>query len=86
MANYQRNKLGRLVRHFDESKQLVSISLTPTAIAGLDALAQQYGIQGRSAFLEQLGRGLLPLKSPASSAASQHLWSRGEERHDQPSS
>ncbi|ARV57246.1 hypothetical protein BZZ01_00135 [Nostocales cyanobacterium HT-58-2] len=66
MANYQRDKSGKLTQHFEEPKQQVSISITPTAIAGLDALAHIFGIEGRSALIEQLGRGTLQLSVPTS--------------------
>lgn len=67
MANYQRDESGRLIQHVNEPKQLVSASLTPTAIAGLDALALHYGVKGRSAFLEQLGRGTLQVNAQIAS-------------------
>ncbi len=45
---------------YDEVKKRVNLSLTPTAIAGLDELAQELDLS-RSEFVEQVGRGLIPL-------------------------
>ena len=45
---------------YDEVKKRVNLSLTPTAIAGLDELAQELGLS-RSELVEQVGRGLIPL-------------------------
>ena len=44
----------------DEVKKRVNLSLTPTAIAGLDKLAQEFDLS-RSELVEQIGRGKLPL-------------------------
>lgn len=43
---------------YDEIKKLVTISLTPTGVANLDARATQLGIT-RSDLIEQFARGLL---------------------------
>lgn len=44
----------------DEVKKRVNLSLTPTAIAGLDELAQEFDLS-RSELVEQIGRGTIPL-------------------------
>ena len=44
----------------DEVKKRVNLSLTPTAIAGLDKLAQELDLS-RSELVEQIGRGMIPL-------------------------
>jgi hypothetical protein len=62
MANNQRERSRRLVQHFEEPKRQVFVSLTP--IAGLDALGQRYGVEGRSAFFEQLRRTMLQISQP----------------------
>ena len=45
---------------YDEVKKRVNLSLTPTAIAGLDKLSQELDLS-RSELVEQIGRGLIPL-------------------------
>ena len=45
---------------YDEVKKRVNLSLTPTAIAGLDKLSQELNLS-RSELVEQIGRGLIPL-------------------------
>ncbi|MEL6442218.1 MAG: ribbon-helix-helix protein, CopG family [Cyanobacteria bacterium J06621_8] len=44
----------------DEVKKRVNLSLTPTAIAGLDKLAEESDLS-RSELVEQIGRGMIPL-------------------------
>ena len=44
----------------DEVKKRANLSLTPTAIAGLDKLSQELDLS-RSELVEQIGRGLIPL-------------------------
>ena len=44
----------------DEVKKRANLSLTPTAIAGLDKLSQEFNLS-RSELVEQIGRGLIPL-------------------------
>ena len=44
----------------DEVKKRVNLSLTPTAIAGLDRLSQEFNLS-RSELVEQIGRGMIPL-------------------------
>jgi hypothetical protein len=86
MANYQRDRSGKLARHFEEPKQQVSISLTPKAIAGLDALAQCYGVKGRSAFLELLGRGMVQITQTVTSKACEEAFPEKGGRRDESSS
>ncbi len=45
---------------YDEVKKRVNLSLTPTAIAGLDKLSQELNLS-RSELVEQIGRGLIPI-------------------------
>lgn len=45
---------------YEEVKGLVSLSLTPTGVKGLDGLAATAGLS-RSEFVEQVGRGLIPM-------------------------
>lgn len=45
---------------YDEVKKRVNLSLTPTAIAGLDRLSEELDLS-RSELVEQIGRGLIPL-------------------------
>jgi len=44
----------------DELKKNVSLSLTPTATAGLDAIASSLGIS-RSSLVENIGRGIISI-------------------------
>lgn len=48
---------------YDELKNRVTVSLTPTAVAGLDAVAKSMDLS-RSELVEQIGRGLLSLSRP----------------------
>ena len=86
MANYQRDRSGKLARYFDEPKQQVFITLTPKAIAGLYALAQCYGVKGRSAFLELLGRGKVQITQTVTSTASSEAFPEKGGRRDESSS
>ena len=45
---------------YDEVKKRVNLSLTPTAIAGLDKLSEEFDLS-RSELVEQIGRGMIPL-------------------------
>ena len=45
---------------YDELKKIVSVSITPTALAGLDELSQKRAIS-RSELIEQIGRQLIQL-------------------------
>ncbi|MBE9233758.1 ribbon-helix-helix protein, CopG family [Cuspidothrix issatschenkoi LEGE 03284] len=45
---------------YDEVKAKQTLSLTPTAVKGLDKLAESLGIS-RSEVVEQIGRGIIPL-------------------------
>jgi hypothetical protein len=83
MANYQRDQSGKLARYLEEPKQQVFISLTPKAIADLDALAQSYGVKGRSAFLELLGRGMVQVTPTVMSTASSEAFpEKGGRRYE----
>jgi hypothetical protein len=43
---------------YDELKKIVSFSITPTAMTGLERLSEQLNIS-RSELIERIGRGLL---------------------------
>lgn len=45
---------------YDELKKVVSLSLTPTAIAGLDQFSQKLEIS-RSEFVERVARGVIQI-------------------------
>ena len=45
---------------YNEVKKRVNLSLTPTAIAGLDKLSQELNLS-RSELVEQIGRGSIPI-------------------------
>jgi hypothetical protein len=45
---------------YDELKKIVSLSLTPTALAGLDESSERLNIS-RSELVERIGRGLLTI-------------------------
>jgi hypothetical protein len=53
------NKRG-IPELWDELKTRINISLTPTAVKGLDELAQQRELS-RSELVERIGRGVIPL-------------------------
>jgi len=46
---------------YDELKKIVSVSITPTAKAGLDQLSEQLNIS-RSELIERIGRGFFTIK------------------------
>ncbi len=50
---------------YDEVKKRVNLSLTPTAIAGLDKLSQELNLS-RSELVEQIGRGSIPIVEQSS--------------------
>lgn len=45
---------------YDELKKIVSFSITPTAMTGLERLSEQLNIS-RSELIERIGRGLLTI-------------------------
>lgn len=45
---------------YDELKKIVSFSITPTAMTGLERLSKQLNIS-RSELIERIGRGLLTI-------------------------
>jgi hypothetical protein len=45
---------------YDELKKIVSFSITPTAMRGLEQLSEQLNIS-RSELIERIGRGLLAI-------------------------
>lgn len=48
---------------YSEVKGRYNMTLTPTAVKGLDAIAQSMNLS-RSELVEQFGRGLIPILSP----------------------
>ncbi len=48
---------------YDEMKKRVGMTLTPTAIAGLDEHAAIWDVS-KSELIEQIGRSIIPLPSP----------------------
>ncbi len=46
---------------YDEVKTRINLSLTPTAVKGLDELTSEMGLASRSDLVEQIGRRILPL-------------------------
>lgn len=46
---------------YDEIKKIVSIGITPTAVAGLDRLSQEHSVS-RSELIERIGRQIIQLK------------------------
>lgn len=59
---------------YEEVKGLVSLSLTPTGVKGLDGLAVEAGLS-RSELVEQIGRGLIPM------AESRHSLNQEDKAH-----
>lgn len=55
----QKNLRGRPEK-WHELKKRVMLSLMPTSVDGLDALATSLGLN-RSELVEQIGRGLIPI-------------------------
>ena len=49
---------------YGERKKTVGYSLTPTAIARLEAIAEVLGLRSPSEVIEQFARGLLPDSPP----------------------
>ncbi len=49
---------------WDEVKRACNLSLTPTAIGGLDILAKEFGYS-RSEFVERIARRMIPVGSPS---------------------
>ena len=62
MSNYKRNKQGKLTQTYvGEPKRRVNVSLTPTAISGLDEMVINGLADSRSAIIEKIGRGDLSI-------------------------
>ena len=58
MSNYKRNKQGKLTQTYvGEPKKRVNVSLTPTAISGLDQMVSNGFGDSRSDVIEKIGRG-----------------------------
>lgn len=55
----QKNERGKPEK-WDELKKRVMLSLTPTGVDGLDAIASSLGLN-RSELVERIGRGIIPI-------------------------
>lgn len=55
----QKNERGKPEK-WDELKKRVMLSLTPTGVDGLDAIASSLGLN-RSELVERIGRGVIPI-------------------------
>lgn len=56
-------KKGQPTSDYDELKTRITITVTPTAVKGIDAIANFLKIS-RSELFEQIGRGLLKVIKP----------------------
>jgi len=63
MPSIGKKKLRGIPELWDEVKKAVKMTLTPTAIEGLDQWAKKYGVS-RSELVERIGRGVIPLPEP----------------------
>lgn len=72
--NKKTRKGGRRVKGsgamYNETKKFVTFTLTPSGIASLDALADQYDVS-RSEFVEQVARGVIPVSGRSSQPKSE---------------
>ena len=68
MPEKGRKKIRGQPELYDEVKGQVNLSLTETGVQGLDSLAKKMGLS-RSEFIEQIGRGILPVLSSQEKAA-----------------
>jgi hypothetical protein len=53
-------KKGQPLTEYNEMKTRITVSITPTAVNGIDAIADSLQVS-RSELMEQIGRGLLKL-------------------------
>ena len=56
-------KKGQPLSEYNELKTRITVSITPTAVNGIDAIAKSMNLS-RSELLERIGRGMLQV-SPA---------------------
>ncbi len=84
MPEKGRKKLRGQPELYDEVKGQVNLSLTATGVKGLDDLAKQMGIS-RSEFIEQVGRGHLPVLSPEELTALRRILTQlqADNSHDE---
>ena len=54
-------KKGQPLTEYNEMKTRITVSITPTAVNGIDAIADSLDIS-RSELLERIGRGMLQVK------------------------
>jgi metal-responsive CopG/Arc/MetJ family transcriptional regulator len=55
-------KKGQPLSEYDELKTRITVSITPTAVHGIDAIADSLNIS-RSELLERIGRGMLQVSA-----------------------
>lgn len=60
-------KKGQPIGDYGEMKTRITVSVTPTAVNGIDAIAESMKIS-RSELLERIGRGLLKVTKPTQEA------------------
>lgn len=60
-------KKGQALTEYNELKTRITVSITPTAVNGIDAIADSLAIS-RSELIEQIGRGLLKVVAEDSTA------------------
>lgn len=84
MPEKGRKKVRGQPELYDEVKGQVNLSLTETGVKGLDSLAKKMGLS-RSEFIEQIGRGILPVLSLQEKAALHKLLGQleGEPLNDE---
>lgn len=51
-------KKGQPLSEYNELKTRITVSITPTAVNGIDAMAKSWNLS-RSELLERIGRGML---------------------------
>ena len=57
--------------YWDEVKRSLNLTLTPTAISGLDILAEEFGYS-RSEFVERIGRKIITVNKPEEESPGSH--------------
>ena len=61
MAKRQKKMKGQ-PELYDEVKQRVNFALTPTAVERLEGMVAVLGLPSRSEFVEQIARGIIPIR------------------------
>jgi metal-responsive CopG/Arc/MetJ family transcriptional regulator len=55
-------KKGQPLTEYNELKTRITVSITPTAVNGIDAIAKSWNLS-RSELLERIGRGILQVSA-----------------------